>query len=660
MKQFLLVAIAAFSIPLFAQTYAGFTDEDCRETEDQYETPTRISDGSKSFAGGCIDTDRFRPPVLIEDTDSVFKFANYKHLGKYWIAEVPKSAPIDKTFFHIVRFDVVSGITAAHTQFRVRYKEDAIRLTPQDGQGDSISINDIVVSYEASRPKNNPYNFALGAVDNYLLVGRVLSGRQRQDESTENTTEQYEMILNQAEASQLLYDSLIDSKDIVFKGFYNTLNPNCTTQIFHRIDELPSVKAKNPQPFLTVISNNPIAAPSLKALEQRGILGPEYATLYDEMDRDIHTAPDGGSSSSSLNLLAEVEGYPYSIVFAADSQADSKEIVEKGKAVAYQLAPQIAQRLAASLMLSAASDDFSLLGTLKDLAPSMRASLDSINSQLTDEMSYVSLYLTPWNGSGTRVNVMETLDVPARLPFESYDSTYSDIAFSEGLYEAMDANKNSGQPFHLLSVAVHLALQKDNSALQIQVYGQLNPQSKELVASNDKIDIHTFEVPETPSHLNPPSMVLNLTQKANEELPTLRAEFGPYGLTQSGVDQGFAGRILIADQDCEMQTQATPRLLGKATLLGVLKWKSAALQITAADFDLESLDVEKLDVKVRSFPVDCLASEDIDSQFTDAVNAEIGKLKDSAAEQGQSAGLSLLNKLLGNNEEGVIPGFANQ
>ena len=189
MKNFFLVALVALSTPIFAQSLAGFTDESCRETEDQYETPTKLSEGSKSWGGQCINTERFRPPVIIENTAEKIKFANYLHQGKYWIAEIDKSAPIEKTFFHIVRFEVVSGITAAHTQFRVRFENnDAVKLTSQT-DSETTSINDIVVSYEASRPKDIGYNFALGAVDNYLLVGRVMSGRQRQDESTENTTE---------------------------------------------------------------------------------------------------------------------------------------------------------------------------------------------------------------------------------------------------------------------------------------------------------------------------------------------------------------------------------------------------------------------------------------------------------------------------------------
>jgi hypothetical protein len=97
-------------------TDAGYQDLDtCPYSEpfDQYEVPTKISSGSLMYGSGCIDTDRFRPPVILENNEQMIRFANYRHNPRvngektaesYYIAEINKSAAIDAVFFHVVRF----------------------------------------------------------------------------------------------------------------------------------------------------------------------------------------------------------------------------------------------------------------------------------------------------------------------------------------------------------------------------------------------------------------------------------------------------------------------------------------------------------------------------------------------------------------------------
>jgi hypothetical protein len=527
-------------------TDAGYQDLDtCPYSEpfDQYEVPTKISSGSLMYGSGCIDTDRFRPPVILENNEQMIRFANYRHNPRvngektaesYYIAEINKSAAIDAVFFHVVRFPTgVKGVTAAHTQYRMRFvQENAVKLTSQV-DGHVVYANDIVISYEASRPKNVPYNFAAGVVDNYLVVARVMSGRQRLDESYANETEQFLLEFPQpGDDWKLLTASLVDGNDIVYKQFYNTLRPNCTTKAFDMIDKLESLQGGNFAPFLTELSPNPIAAPSVEALRDRGILKACYANLRTELDAGQGGVIDCPSQvvGPEFPLLAQVEDYPYSVVVATESESGSEQALRKAKSVAYQLAPKVAANLYGSLMLVSSEEEFSILKTMKRLAPTLKQALEEVNSELSDSPASLSLYLMPWSGEGTEVDVMSTLNVEARLPSDTFETSYTTLSQNErdGLYAAMDANRGSELPVHLLGIALHMTLIKDASTAQIQILGQLSPQTKPLSVENDQVTITRLVVPEAQDFTEPTLVLINLNQDMNSEIPVMNAEFGPY------------------------------------------------------------------------------------------------------------------------------------
>jgi hypothetical protein len=286
-------------------------------TEDVYEVGLRLSANSNKYAGKCIDGQQFRPALLQEITASHFSFSNYFHEGRYWAASIAKQPDVDKVFFHVVRFEVVSGIVAAHVQIRFRMKRDSIALRAQDNPGEKKDVNDLIISFEAARPKGVHYNFALGAVPNYALVGRVASGSQRLTESKNEVTEQYELLLSNEEAGSLLFAAVNRSNELGLTNWYNTLRPNCTTELFDLFDTLASIKALEPTPerFLTVLSNDPIVTPSLEALKERGLLGNRYADLFDELVNGKDEFEGETTDSDSQGFLVNIEGRPYSLVF---------------------------------------------------------------------------------------------------------------------------------------------------------------------------------------------------------------------------------------------------------------------------------------------------------------------------------------------------------
>jgi hypothetical protein len=93
------LALSLSFIPSFAHSAASVQDlTNCplQNQSDKYENPAKISGGSMFYADQCIDTNRFRHPVMIDSADSI-KFANYHHsikpkqdplTARYYIAEI--------------------------------------------------------------------------------------------------------------------------------------------------------------------------------------------------------------------------------------------------------------------------------------------------------------------------------------------------------------------------------------------------------------------------------------------------------------------------------------------------------------------------------------------------------------------------------------------
>ncbi len=363
----LLSSSAALSSP------AGFDDKACSVSDSAFEVPTLISKASNNFSGQCVDSNRFRPAVIISKSDSALTFENYLHENKYWRAELSRNAKVESVFVQIIRFNIVSGVTAAHVQIRFKLKEgNEIKLS---SESETVNVDDIIISFEAARPKNVGYNFALGIVDNYLLVGRIASGAQRLSEyDEENKTEQYKLKLEGDDSIELLQSAIQLSHDSRMERFYNTLKPNCTTEIFDLIDSLPSQQLNGSAPFLTMISNDPVAGPTIDGLNERRLLEKRVANLREELESGASDAPEEViENSGQFSLLAKVEGYPYSIVLAVPETVNldksQKESLREAKKLAYNMAPNLIQRLSSSLMLSGTSKTSSLLSSLKDLSP---------------------------------------------------------------------------------------------------------------------------------------------------------------------------------------------------------------------------------------------------------------------------------------------------
>lgn len=625
-----------------------------------------IPAGSAEFAGQLLDTSKFRAAEIIANTGDEIIFDNYFHNNQFWIAKISKNAKIDGLFINIVEFEVVPGVTAAHVQTRVRFAEGSEIMLA--GNGKVQYVKDIVFSSEAGRPEGVGYNFLKGIKDNYMLVPRIASGTQRVGEYTDDfSTIQYELEFDADERMDYLITEILDSSKVGLGNFYGSLKPNCVTERFRVLDQIITKRGNvKPVPFLTMFSNDPVSGPTLDALKERGVLGKRVANLETEIETKIpfyipsRDERDKKADDSKKNILAEVDGFPYSLIFVASEELQNNPDFINAKKEAYKLLPQFIENVLASVLTkNLSSGEPALLAAFKELSPVIQDSLTQMTEALGDtDQAQFSLYFSPWDQKkGREIDVLKELKVDARLPLKTYEANDSLVTHQEihaGLNDALVSHIDSEVNFGALGLAIHVNLDNkgEDSSLKLQAVGHLGELERPLDVKNDQVTITSLVVPQVSAFNTKPVALFNLKQDAVKGAsPDMKISFGSLG----GLDQSSKtfGEFFIESRfGDKSRSKSVPSILGTVPqskgLIAV--W----MDIFSVDFDLKNLSVKDMDIRlstginlgftrVKTSRLKNLESDpDINSQFTDSVNTQI---REQARNLGSSTVLSFIEQL---------------
>lgn len=656
---FVLSFVLSFSVASWGSPAASVNrDGSCHE----FELPVQIGQGSQKYPGQCLDTDRFRAAQVLLESGEFVQFGNYLHQDQYWTATVNKAAVIEQVYLQVVRFTVAGGVVAGHAQYRVKMAPGH-EIQLQAG-GKTSTTNDVIISFEAARPKDISYNFAHGMADNYILVGRVASGEQRAKEYGEDfTIEQYKMTLPAADQMTFLIQGLKASEKRGYATFYDTLKPNCTTEVFDIIDQLPSQRSKRNEAFLTVISNDPVVGPTIEGLVERDLFGGCAPNLRDELQGNNRTISPAlceqriKKAPLTSPFFPEMKDLPYSLVFAANRKADSPIVQETQKSL-YQSLPLFLQHLGASLMLQGDFSAQSLLAAFSKLSPLLKAELVKLEDQVGSQPVDVALYLIPWKKTAKSFNVLQELGVPARLGFNTYRSPFKlgqgtlHHRIIQPINQAGHIHRQNQAPFGLTGAVIQVHLEQgEKSSLGIQFLAYTGGMEKPMAVENDLVQIQQMIIPSHPSNYQQPMALISLQDRLDQKVPSLNIEFGHFGgvhLTREQTNK--TGLFKIKTERCLRRASAVPYLRGSAAAVDLI---DAWLDIFSVEFDLEKLQAKNVEVRVSTgifgiktgFLKRCSRDEDVNAQFTDNVNAQI---EDQKEKLGASTGLSILNTLLSN------------
>lgn len=662
----LLVGFLTFVIcsPAFPQ--ATQQDPACQfDKSDPNDVGYRLTSKSLKYADQCINAEKLRAIRNLEFGAEQVSFNNYMHDDQFWKAEV-KLGKVKAVYFQIMRFAAIEGITAAHTQIRFVF-ENPEDVSLSNGSKTSNS-QDLLVSFEAAFPKEVNYNFALGAFNNYAIFARVLSTQQKASDSAE-PIEQYELNLSDDEKNLLLRSALLKADQSGMQRFYNTLRPNCTTEVFDLIDSLPRFK-ETQAPFLTVISADPIAGPSLNALRSRSILERRVQDYEQEAQGILNELPIPFAESAKTPFLPRVDGAPWTMNIL---RPDTSSLSEEEKMALKTLQDEILSGLPALLQsygsMSLLSQDQSqglFLQSLRQLVSHAPEVLRRLNSKLPQQAVRLSLYFSPFQSTRTSTD-LSALGLPAEVPFSIRTQEIGKDA-GDGPLKAADfyGKLNAGiyltsqqellQPseqVYLLGIALVVNIQKDRSKVFTQLMLGLDQLDQSLSADSPQVRVEKIIIPK--GNTQAPALVLTHVQEAQN--PTVNEfvdlQFGAFGGIAGPMTEFGLGTLQVSKNPyrCSVQTEHTPyffgtlsdRVSGFAPLDFLIKGQPIQFHLTRMSLNLKTQEIADMNLAIKTLGLQCLNFEDANKQFTDNANQALQELMNSKKQQGL---LGLISPLL--------------
>lgn len=226
------------------------------------------------YQGQCINSCQQRSVVLLSseeaanygDSHRMWVVANVSHQGKFWVAKIPVDGVAD-VIYQIEHFPAI--VPAAHTELRFRFRKGKeVILLPQASNSttEPVRLSDLVYSVEAVTVPGEKYDVVAGLFDNFALAYRLVSLADRAEQmigQKQHRVEQLKLSLTPEQNQRLLQNAIERGNRAGMNRMYNTIEPNCTTEVFYPLDAAinydPSIDLFQGEVFLNIPTGEQIS-----------------------------------------------------------------------------------------------------------------------------------------------------------------------------------------------------------------------------------------------------------------------------------------------------------------------------------------------------------------------------------------------------------------
>jgi hypothetical protein len=649
---------------------ATVADSSCAFSKDPFEKPARIGAESSDLAGQCLNTDLYRAPVdlQIDEVNQTITFKNYHYRGGFWAASIPaRPGAIADAIVEIKKFQV-GAVMAAHTHLRFRMTQGTPITIVNQITGEQVQIDDIAVSWEAALVKGVPFNIAKAALPVNPIVGRVGETATIFLEAPRPHMEQYVLNLSAAERVLLLKNALQRSANEGTTTWYNTLHPNCTTEIFDVLDTLPRLRGRVDR-FVVSASSDPVAGPTVQALVARNLISQRIQNFEDEMKGNVQTLRIPDTAPSLPPFLPSVSNFPWSIVIVAPSLDSLKPteraaMVELKKDLLYHLF-KVMSGYFASKMISDTTDNSVatdiLLGVIRASQNDLSTVFAKYKNDLPEAERSLSVYFAPYAGIPASTSLAKLgLDVSVPFPLieEDYDASgFAQIHAFKEIYRGGLETAAKGQvatvPAYLMAAGLTVHVRKNSSFAAVQLMFGLNSKTKLMEKADKQVHIHQLQIPDTSDVASVPTAVITSFMPLPlpaETVPNAIVNFGAPGkivdhdevektmgllqvkspIVGTPEANGRSARAL-----CVERSNSTPVLVGNLgdsamgdTTVGrmvnpVVDGSKIFFKIFSVTIDLAARKAVDIDVRTDVPPASCLTLEEVNTKFKGRINNEV-------------------------------------
>lgn len=262
--------IFLFFLPAYASAVTKSARECACSAEvvDTHEEPAAFAFGK--FSGQCIDSCRFRRPIVLTKSPRHLRVANLLHVGKFTSTAIP----LDQITRVDAGFETFApGVSHVFLRFHLKKSAPALKLYSQSGRRAVVGeIRSVAISAEGVPPKGAAYSLLESYSGNYLLVNRLVSGPEvdHWTKQLQHPVKYYPLKLSAKEARAALVAAVSEGHQTGLNNIYRLFSNNCSTSMFRFLDQARGSMSTN-TPLRDAL---PIALPwnSLMSLQGRSLI----------------------------------------------------------------------------------------------------------------------------------------------------------------------------------------------------------------------------------------------------------------------------------------------------------------------------------------------------------------------------------------------------
>jgi hypothetical protein len=309
------------------------------------------------------------------------------------------------------------------------------------------------------------------------------------------------------------------------------------------------------------------------------------------------------------------------------------------------------------------------LSVMQQVQKDLQPALAKLDSSISASGHIIGVYFTPISlppGASSytdlsKFGIKAAISVPVhQFNYDPNDRKSAEIFYwlGQGPQFAGDVGAKNSVPAYLQMLAAVVNAKPKNSSLTTQVAIGLNAATKPVSKNNAQVKIRDLTIKSSQSRSDRPSALLTYTQFARMPLQTgLQIDFGPMGgmagtiADVQGVAQINKGwSVSETEQNqCKIRASAMPQLNGifgpyptESVLDLILRNKPVSFQVLGGRLNLATQKFDNLDVRVSTFPVNCIQNSMVDQEFLRSANQSLQQLKDKLLQQPEN--LELLIK----------------
>ncbi len=261
----------------------------------------------------------------------------------------------------------------------------------------------------------------------------------------------------------------------------------------------------------------------------------------------------------------------------------------------------------------------------------------------------LTFYFLPWQKAAQKSVTRKSLEefwpgIPnqgmtfAEVEFERKRHTYDFYyLLKEGVNKVLAKGYQAPKDYFFVGTVFNLIIDNRDVSFELQTYGGFKIKEQPFIKANPQVDF-THMRTAVPRGDMGPTVLMTMKQRLNQPInPKMKVLFGRFGGFSGGHRHSIGNMIIYeslqgyGELECDVRSEWVPQLIGKLganavntpVIKRIIKGMDITFKIFDFDFDLQKLEVTRMNIPVRVSIKKCLEAAQVNRSFALEANNTI-------------------------------------